>query len=276
MRTADFRACVRLDLADALRSRWFLFAAAVYAALVGMFLLAGLHESALFGFTGVGRTLFGFTHALLVVLPLLALLATGQVVSRARDEGVLEVLVSHGTGRGAWLAAVALVRALVIWVPLAALVVIAGLCGLAWGEVPWGFLGRALAVAAALTVAFTGMGVAISVFARTQARALVAVLLVWALAVALLDLGLIGLMLRSPMPPQLTLAVAAANPVEAARLALLSGLASDLATLGPVGFWAATRLGDAALFAFGLAWPVVAGALAFLAALLRFRKGDIT
>lgn len=265
-------ACARLDLADALRSRWLAFTAAVYLALIAVFVLAGMHESALFGFTGVGRALFAVTHALLAVVPLLALLATGQLVARAREEGTLELLLGNGTRRAAWLLAVALVRVLVLFVPLAALV--AAAC-LVCGPVPWPFVGRALTVAAGLIVAFTGIGLFIATRARTQARALVAVLLVWALAVALLDLGLIGLLLRGPLPPRLTLVLAAANPVEAARLALLAGVTDELAALGPVGFYVATRVGPTAMLAAGVAWPFLCGILAFAAALRRFVKGDV-
>ncbi len=269
----DLVACARLDLSDALRSRWFLLCGAVYVALVLVFLVAGQHESALFGFTGIDRALFAFTHALLAVLPMLALLATGQLVTRAREEGMLELILGHGASRGAWLASVGVVRVLVLFAPLAVLVAGAAL----WAPVvPWSFVGRTLAVAGGLIVAFVGLGLAVSTFARSGARALVAVLLVWALCVALLDLGVIGLLLRGPMPPQVTLVLAAANPVQAARLGLLAGISDELAALGPVGFYVATRVGPNVMLVAGLAWPGVVGLLAFAAALRRFCKGDAT
>src|SRR5678815_2668388 len=96
------------------------------------------------------------------------------------------MLLGHGTSRTAWLAAVLLVRAAVLFAPLAGLVLVAACAG-----VPWDFAGRILAVSGGLVVAFSGIGLCISTFSRTQARALVAVLLVWALAVALLDLCLL-------------------------------------------------------------------------------------
>jgi len=273
----DLVACARLDLADALRSRWFALCAAVYVSLVAVFLVAGKHESALFGFTGMDRALFAFTHALLALLPLLALLATGQLVTRARHEGMLELIFGHGASRSAWLAAVALVRSLILLLPLAVLMTGVALWGqLAYGPVPWSFVGRALAVCGSLVVAFVGIGLAVSTFARSGARALVAVLVVWALAVALLDLGIIGLLLRGPLPPQITLVLAAMNPVEAARLGLLAGISDELAALGPVGFFVATRVGDGAMLAVGMAWPAVTGMTAFAAALRRFCQGDAT
>ncbi|HEU4735087.1 MAG TPA: hypothetical protein VFT22_44655, partial [Kofleriaceae bacterium] len=97
-----------------------------------------------------------------------------------------------------------------------------------------------------------------------------------AAAVALLDAGLIGLLLRWRLPAHLVFALAAANPVEDARLALLSGVDRDLSTLGPVGFYLAGRLGDTALYALGVAIPVAWGTLAWLAALVHFRRADLT
>jgi hypothetical protein len=68
--------------------------------------------------------------------------------------------------------------------------------------------------------------------------------------------------------------LAALNPVQAARLALLAGLSTDLETLGPVGLFLATRVGSGALLALGVAWPALVGSLAWMAALARFRRGD--
>ena len=89
----------RLDLAEVRRSRWITFCVAVYAVLAGVLVLVGMRESTLLGFTGVGRVLLAFSHALVLVLPLLALTATGQLVGRARDDGSLELLLAQPLAR---------------------------------------------------------------------------------------------------------------------------------------------------------------------------------
>ena len=71
----EITAVARLDLAEVLRSRWLVFCAVVYALLAGGFVLVGMNESTLMGFTGMGRVLLSFSHALLLLLPLLALTA---------------------------------------------------------------------------------------------------------------------------------------------------------------------------------------------------------
>ena len=270
-------AAIKLDVAEILRSRWLLFTGAVYAVLVATFVVVGTRESAVFGFTGMGRVLLSFAHALVVVLPLLALTATGQVVGRARDDGTLELLLGHGVGRTAYLGGVAIVRFTVLLAPLALLLVGSALFArIAWHQaIPWIVVGRSLLACAALLVAFTGLGMAVSAFVREPAKGIVCVMILWALGVALLDFGVIGAMLRFHVSPRLVFVLAALNPVEAARLALLSGVTPDLASLGQVGFYLATRVGPVGLLAAGVAWPVLVGVASFGAALSRFRHADV-
>lgn len=269
-------AAARLDLSEVLRSRWIVFCVLVYAVLAGILVLVGLRESTIMGFTGMGRVLMAFSQALTLVLPLLALTATGQVVGRARDDGTLELLLSQPIRRSAWITGVTLTRFAVLFVPLVIMILALGLIAGATGQaVPWPFVWRVLGVAAALLWAFVGIGMALSVHVRNQARAATYVMLVWAISVAILDFGLVGLMLRWRMSPGAVFTLAALNPVQDARLALLSGLDSDLATLGPVGVYLSTQLGRDILYALGLAWPLLIGTLAWLVSLVGFRRNDV-
>jgi hypothetical protein len=95
------------------------------------------------------------------------------------------------------------------------------------------------------------------------------------MGVALLDFGLIGVLLRWRVDAQAVFTLAALNPVQDARMALLSGLEPDLATLGPVGFYLAHHIGATALYALGVAWPATVGAGTWTCAYLSFRRGDL-
>lgn len=275
--TRELSAAARLDLAEVLRSRWLVFCVAVYAVLAGVLVLVGLRESTLLGFTGMGRVLLAFSHALVIVLPLLALTATAQVIGRARDEGTLELLLAHPIRRSAWLAGVTITRFAVLAAPLAVLIVAMGLYGQARGQaIPWPFVGRVLVISTSLLWAYVGIGIAISVLVRNQARAITYIVLVWALSVALLDVGLVGLMLRWHVEPHLVFGLAAANPVEDARLALLSNLEPDLGTLGPVGFYLSSHIGSERLYLLGVVWPALVGTLSWIGGLFAFRRGDVS
>jgi ABC-type transport system involved in multi-copper enzyme maturation permease subunit len=275
MRLAEFAAVARLDLGEVLRSRWLLLCVLLYALLGAVFVLVGLRESSVLGFTGLGRVLFSLCHALVLLLPLLALLGTVQTVNRARDDGSLEVYLSHPIGRAAFLAGVTGVRLAALALPLAGVMVAVALAGSAGGQaIPWSFLGRSLAVCVALLGAYVGVGVATSVLVRNPARAMTLVFLIWTVSVTLLDFAGIALLLQWRVSPQAVFALAALNPVQTARMALLASAEPTLATLGPVGFYLANRLGANALFALGLAWPALVGVVAWLAAWNAFRRGD--
>ncbi len=272
---AELSALASLERAELLRSRWLWLACGLYAALAALFFGVGLRESSVLGFTGLGRVLFSLSHALVYLLPLLALLATGPLVPRAREDGSLELLLSQPVSRSRYLGLALGVRWLGLAVPLALLFVAVGaVAALLGAGVPWGFLAQALAVSAALLFAFAALGLALSCRARSSAHALAALLLAWLAAVALLDFGLIGILLRWQLAPQAVLVLAALNPVEAARVALLAGAEPDLATLGPVGFYLAERLGPSGLVALGVGWPLAFGGLALAHALRRFCRDD--
>jgi len=277
MRPAELAAVVRLDFSDVLRSRWLPFCMAVYGALGVVFVWVGLRESSVLGFTGMGRVLFSLCHALVLVLPLLALLATGLVVNRARDDGTLELLFANPIGRSAYLAGVSAVRFAALVLPL--LLVMAALslwAALAWGQaVPWNFLARAMAVSTSLLAAFVGLGIATSVAVRQPTRALTVLLLWWAGGVLLLDFAGIALLLRWRIPAEGVFLLAALNPVQAARMALLAAAEPTLATLGPVGFYLANRIGADALLVLGLVWPALVGLTSWTWAWGRFRRGDV-
>ncbi|MCC6750145.1 MAG: ABC transporter permease [Deltaproteobacteria bacterium] len=270
-------AVIRLELAEVLRSRWLLFCVAVYGILALVFVLVGLKESTVQGFTGTSRVLLSLSHALLVLLPLMALTATGQVVNHARDDGTLELLFSQPIGRGAYLAGVTLVRYAALVLPLGLLMFGVGLYGwIAYREaISAGFLARCLAVSATLLWAFAGLGVLVSTVVRNQAKAMIYLLLLWVGGVALLDFALSGLMLQWQVEPRLVFTLAALNPVQAARMALLSAVDPELSVLGPVGFYLANQVGATALLLLGLVWPLLVGWGAFGAALWRFRRGDV-
>ena len=267
----------RLDLAEVLRSRWLLFCIIVHAVLAGAFVLVGLRESSVLGFTGMSRALMSFSHALVFVLPLLGLVATAQVVNVARDEGALELLLSHPVSRRDYFCGTSLVRAGALVAPLLVAMPAMALVGrIAFGQaVPWSFLLRALLVSSALLLCFVALGLWISTAVRNQAKALMATILVWALAVALIDFGLVGLLLQWRLPPAAVFALAALNPVQCARLALLSAAQPELSTFGPVGFFLANRLGAGGLLLLGVGWPLLLGMTAWLHGLSRFRRRDL-
>ncbi len=270
-------AVARLDLAEALRSRWVLFSGLAYALLGGAFVFVGMRESSVLGFSGMGRALLSMIHALLLLLPLFALTATAQVINRAREDGTLELLFSHPVRRSVYFLAITITRYLVLALPLVVLMLVMTMIG-RWvfgQETSWSFVLQAMGISASLIAGFVGTGIAVSTFIRNQARAVIWILVIWAAAVAFMDFGLVAVMLNWRVTPEVVFILAALNPVQAARMALLAGTSSELSVLGPVGFYLMHQVGAAWLFALGLLWPLACGGSLWCAALLSFRRADL-
>ncbi len=270
-------AVARLDLADVLRSRWLIFCLVIYALMASIFVLVGMRESSVMGFTGMGRVLLAFSHALVLLIPLLGLTATGQVINGAREDGSLELLFSHPVSRAQYFVAISLVRLTVLLLPLLILMPAMAIYGqLAFGQaVAWDFLMRALCVSASLMAVSVAAGLLVSTYVRNQAKALMLLLLIWAMGVALIDFALVGLMLQWRLQPEVVFALAALNPVQGARLALLSAAEPELSVLGPVGFFLANRLGSGVLLAIGIGWSLLLALTFWTLTLHRFRRGDL-
>lgn len=271
------RAMMRLDWADVCRSHWFYVLLALNVLLAGSFILIGMRESALLGFTGMGRVMFSVVHVLLLLLPLLALMLSGQVITRRRDDGSLELLFSHPLPRETYFFSISAVRYGALLVPFIGLMILLAVSAwIGFGEsVSWTALLRETAVCAGLLWTFTGLGLAVSVSVRHQARALIYLILIWLAGVVLVDFGVIGLMLQWGLNAKGVFLLATLNPVEAARMALLSSAEPTLANLGPVGFYLTSQIGTAWLFAIGLFWPLLFGVGAWTYARREFLSQDL-
>jgi ABC-2 type transport system permease protein len=242
----------------------------------GAFIWLGLRESRVLGFTGLSRVVLNLSNAVVIVLPLVALVATNQAVVRARSTGLLELLLTQPATRGDWLAAAVASRLAVIVGPLVVLLSGALVAGALTGESSLApLIARTLLVAASLAFAFVGIGFFVSSAARTTERATVYALVAWLGASVLHDFGLIGVLLRWRLSPAAVFTLAALNPVEASRIAVLSGVDPDLSVLGPVGFWLANALGARIALAVGVGWPLLLGAIALTLAYRNLQRSDL-
>lgn len=272
------RVMFRLEMSDALRSRWIAFTAAVYVSVFGLFVWLGLRESSVLGFTGISRVILNVSNAVVLTVPLVALVATSQTIVRARQSGFFELMLSQPVRRADWFTGVVTSRFAVVVGPLVVLL----LATLALGSVTgprdaalMPIVLRSLAVTSALAWSFVGIGFCISAYARVPERATVLALVAWMGASALHDFALIGVLLRFKLAPAAIFALAAANPACSARIAILGSVDPELSVLGPVGFWLANTLGPRLTLLVGIAWPALVGSVALLAARRRLTSMDL-
>jgi ABC-type transport system involved in multi-copper enzyme maturation permease subunit len=267
---------LRLEAAGVVRARWFAVGLVLVAALLAFFAVLGTRESAVLGFTGLGRVLSGTALASLVFLPLVAIFSTSQAVAQARQQGVLELHLGLPVSRGTVFWAIFLPRLAAVLLPVALLVL--GLAGTAAAlGAPLGLteLTRTGALLAAQVGCFAALGILVSVTAQRPEQALLRGLALWMATVALLDFALLGAMLRWNLPPETVFLAAASNPAQAGRLGILAGADPDLGLLGPVGMWVATHLGASGTLAYAIGWPAALGAAAVGAARAVFGRADL-
>jgi ABC-2 type transport system permease protein len=277
MSVAHVLAFARLELADALRSKWVAFTGALYGAVFVAFLWLGLRESSVLGFTGLSRVFLNVSNAVVLALPLIVLVASSQVVVRARQSGLFELLLSQPCRRGEWFSGMLVARATVLLAPLVLVVAATFAAGPFLGvdpELP-AVAARCFVVAASLVWAFLGIGVLLSSVARTAERAIVYALLVFAFAAALHDFALMGLLLHTSLPPRVVFFLAILNPSEAARVGIFTSVDPELSVLGPVGFWLANTLGPAKALGVAIGWPLLLGTGALAIAGRRLRRCDL-
>jgi Cu-processing system permease protein len=272
------RLFAREELALALRSRWTQIFAAVFGLLALSVSGAGYVLSGGHGVQDFARTAASLVQLVLLLVPLTALLI--GVLSLAPERGAAELVFSQPVARRTIL----LGKLLGLFQALAAAQAVGfGAAGAvvysqSGGEGIGGFL---LLVAGSLvtTAVFLGLAALLAAgsFGRRRTRALALALVVWFVAVVLVDLAALGAasLLPSGTASRVLIVASLANPVGAVRTGTLLGIegtgafgAASLALLrftrGPLG--AGLYLAASLTF-----WLVAPTALA----IRRLRRADV-
>lgn len=227
----------RQELRIALRNRWVLFYAAIFAAMTTAVSYFGLAIIEYTGFQGFARTTASLLNLVLYIVPLVAMLMTVQSFSpeggasdQLFSEPVLrcEVVVGKLIGVSAALGVATLLG---FGAPAILIARYTGTAGLASYLV---LVGISLAVG----VAFCAVAALLAVLARRGPRAYAIVLVAWFALVLLYDLTVLGVCFLLPEEVAERLAYWSVffNPVDAARVATL------LTTVGKEMFGAAGAL----------------------------------
>ncbi len=259
----------RQELLLAARARWTLVFAGVFAVLALGVSASGYILSGGYGFQDFDRTSASLVQLVVLVVPLAALLMGVLAVSPER--GTAELLFSQPISRRTILLGkllgllTALTAAQLVGFGLAGIVVFSTA-----GEE--GGAGYFLLILASflLTAVFLGIAALVSSAAvgRRRARALALALVVWFVAVILLDLVALGAasLLPSTAASRLLIVSVIANPADAVRTGALLGIegtaAFGSASLALLRFTGGPARAAVLLVASVLAWIVVPTALA--------------
>ncbi len=268
----------RQELLLAARSRWTQIFAAVFAVLALGVSASGYILSGGRGFQDFARTSASLVQLVVLLVPLASLLM--GVLALAPERATAELLFSQPISRRAILAGkllglfAALAAAQLVGFGLAGLVVFSSTGEEGGGGYAILILGSLLLTAAFLAIA---AAIAAAAIGRKRTRALALALVVWFLAVILVDLVALGAasLLRSTAASRLLIVSVLLNPASAVRVGALLGIegtaAFGSASLAFLRFTGGVASAAALLGASVLAWVV----LPTLAAVHRLSRVDI-
>lgn len=254
------------EIREALRSRWFVVAAACFLLLSLGLSYLGLAGSARSGLAGFDRTTASLLNLALLFVPLVTLSLGGLGIAGELEDGSLAGLLAQPITRlevylGKYLGLLGAVAASIF-------------CGFGVTGVIIGLFaggGNVLAFAAlvALTLllgaATLSLGTLLSVALRARARVVGAAFAVWLLLVYVSDIGTIGLVIARNLGPGQVFVLGLVNPVQQARVLGTMALAGRLDILGPAGLFGLDHFGAGGLVAL-LVGTLLATAAAPLAA----------
>jgi len=241
----------------------------------GLFVF-GVTESRIMGFTGLSRLLVTYIQLCMAVLPVFILITTVRSVAGDREAGVTEYLLSLPVPLAAWFWGKMAGRFLVVFLP----VFLAMTAAAGWGwlrdlQVPWSLYGYYTLLLLALTWCFLGIGMLLSVLARTADIAQGAAFIVWLALVLFMDLILLGVMIRQQVPAETIVLVALVNPLQAFRTAAFLLFDPQLVILGASAFVIIDVFGQAGYMAYACIYPALLGTLAAATGYWIFRRGDL-
>ncbi|HET7234871.1 MAG TPA: ABC transporter permease subunit [Actinomycetota bacterium] len=233
------------ELKAAVRSRWVLGTAIVFAAISLGVTLLGLEALRGLGLSGVGPASAGLVNLGVLLPPLMGLLLGAGSIAGARERGLLAMMVAQPVSRTSLIVGVFLGLVAALWITVAAgfglsALVLAGVARVS-DLAPFGAL-----VVATLAVGTAGLGVGIGLSSvaagRTQAVALAVA--VWFVLALGMDLALAGLGPAVQLGPEGLLVAVLLNPLEAGRILALLAANPSGAALGPFGTYMIERFGS--------------------------------
>jgi ABC-2 type transport system permease protein len=142
-------------------------------------------------------------------------------------------------------------------------------------DVPWPHIALYAGLLCALVTCFLGLGFLLSSLARSTEVSLGVSLVVWLVLVALLDLLLLAVLIRSRVDPDFVVGIALANPLQTFRTASMILFDPQLILLGPASYVILDHFGVKGYVAWALAYPVVLGMAAAGLGYWRFRSSDL-
>ncbi len=266
---------MKTDLKESFRSRWFLVYTLVFAGLVAAIFATGVTDSRVMGFTGLTRLMLIFIQACNIILPIFILITTVRSIAGDRDAHILEYMLSFPISLKSYYWGKFLGRLISVMLPLLLAMLLALAFGLVYGGVPWPLMALYTVLLLCSTITFLGIGFFISCVSRSLEMATGAALFVWLVLIALIDIVLIGFMIKTRVMPEVIFSLALTNPVQIFRIAAISLFDPVLAVIGPASYFILDKMGRGLFLFYSMCYTVFIGMLFATLGYIMFRKKDL-
>jgi ABC-2 type transport system permease protein len=267
---------ILLDLSESIRARWFLLYTIVFGGIILLLLIFGLTESRVMGFTGLSRLLVTYIQLCMAILPIFILISTVRSVAGDREAGIVEYLLSLPISLSAWYWGKMMGRFLVVFLP----VCLALTTAVGWGlwrnlPVPWHLLMFYTSLLMSLAWCFLGLGMLISVLARSTDIAQGIAFGLWLFLLLFLDLIILGMMVREQFSPTTLVLIALTNPLQVFRTGAMLLFDPQLILLGPTAYVILDTFGQPGYLIWSLTYPFLLGSISAIIGYLLFRRRDL-
>jgi len=267
---------ITIDIKESLRSRWFLLYSVIFGGVIALFFIAGVTESRVQGFSGLGRLLLLFIETCIVILPIFILISTVRAIAGDRDSNVLEYLLSFPVSLKDYYLGRFIGRFICVAIPiLGALALALVWAALRGADIPWGLFFYYIALLVALIVNFLGFSFFISSLVKSQEAALGISFCLWLLLMAFIDILLIGALSRGIASPELIFSLALVNPLQVFRVGAISLFDPNLTVIGPAAFFILDSFGKTFFSLYAVIYPIFLGAVFASLGFLAFKRKDL-
>ena len=266
----------KYDIKESIRSKWFLLYLLIFAALIGFFFATGVVDSRVAGFSGLSRMLLLFVQICLIILPIFILITTVRSISKDRELGSLEYLLSFSLSLKEYYFGKVLGRAFIIVVPILASLVLALFVALFKGvSVVFGVFLAMSGLLIALAFVFLAFGFCISALIKNSEFALGFAFVLWIFLLGFMDLTLIGFLMKTNVSENLIYAVSLINPLQVFRVACFGLFEPNLAVIAPAAYFILETFTPLTLLVFAVLYPVLLGCLCLYFGYLSFVRKDL-
>lgn len=234
---------------ESLRNRWFILYTICFSTLALLLLFLSTSSEEIAGISGFGRTAASLVNLVLLFIPLIALVTGALSISNERENGTLSYLLSHPIMK----TEIFFGKFIGLLLPICFSISLGfGLAGIAI-SIKGGsqdiskFLTISL-LSALLAASLLSVGLLISAYSRSGARAIGFAVFLWLFFIVISDLGIMGTSVVMDLGIKQVFTLTLFNPTEVFKIASVLTLSPRFEILGPVGIYALNTFGQEGLF----------------------------